>query len=76
MALRLGSSISSHYEKWEYQPINVAKPLEVKIAYLLNYWKESNHYNSMKDLLMDFDEKLTSEKSFYSMREEIKQHYL
>jgi len=76
MALRLGSSISAHYEKWQYQPINIAKPLEVKIAHLLTYWKETNHFDSMKDLLTEFDEKLTSETSFYSMRQEIKQHFL
>ena len=74
MAILLGSSIRSHYMNWSYQI--PAKPLEVRIAYLLNYWRAKSHYHSMKDLLTDFDEKLKSQKSFDSMREEIKQHFL
>ena len=76
MAFRLGGSISTHYSRWKNEAINMAEPLHVKIAHLLSYWKATNHFDSMRDLLKEFDEKLSSEKSFNSMREEIKRHFL
>ena len=75
MALKLGSSIHTHYESWQYQPLNIAKPLSLKVSYLLSYWKQNTNPSSMKAMVMALDDKLQSESSFNMMREQIKQRY-
>ena len=76
MALKLGSSIHTHYESWQYQPLNIAKPLSLKVSYLLSYWKQNTNPSSMNAMVMALDDKLQSESSFTMMREKIKQRFL
>ena len=76
LALRLGASILSHYDSWQIQPINIAKPLPVKVCYLLGHWKHKNNYTSMTAMVLDLNEKLKSEASFYLMRQQLKQRFL
>ena len=76
MAHHLGSSISSHYDKWENEPINTAKPRRVKVAHLLEYWKATTNHINMKKLVLDFDEKLGLDISFNSFREDVKKRFL
>ena len=76
MAYKLGWSIYSHYNSWQYEAINIANPQPVKIGYLLNYWKQKRNHASMRAMVMDLDEKLKPEPSFNLMREQIKQRFL
>ena len=76
LALQLGHSISSHYNTWECQSSNITKPSKVKVSHLLCYWKERNDHTSMKELAMDFNEKLKSEPSFNSMRQQIYRRFV
>jgi len=76
MALNFGSSIHTHYQTWQYQPINIAQPVSLKVSYLLSYWKQKTNPSSMKAMVMAFDQELKSESSFNMMREQIKTHFL
>ena len=76
LALKFGASIYSHYDKWQIQPINIAKPLPAKVCYLLGHWKHINNHTSMTAMVMDLDEKLKSEASFNLMRQQLKQQFL
>ena len=76
MALKLGSSACYYYDAWQSQPMNIAKPLHVKVAYLLDYWAKKMCLASMREMVSDLDEKLKSEPSFDMMREQIKPRFL
>ena len=76
LAQRLGCSVSFHYNTWSEETINIAKPFLVKVAYLLNHWKQIENHTSMKAMIMNLDESLKAEISFNSMREKIKQRFL
>ena len=76
MALKLGSSVYQNYDNWLAQPNNVVKPFDAKVSYLLNHWKQKNNYTSMREMIVDLNEKLKKETSFNMMREELKQRFL
>ena len=75
-AIKLGSSIYNHYEKWQYEPINIAKPRRAKVAYLLTEWMNRSNHKSIKEIVKDLDERLKSESSFNFMRENMIQRFL
>lgn len=76
LALRLGASIYSHYDTWLNQAINMIKPFPVKVAYLLNYWKQRKNHTTMRAMILDLDESLKAEGSFNILRQQIKEHFL
>merc|ERR1712064_37803 len=53
IALKLGSSIYSHYKNWKVDPMNIANSLPEKVGHLFDYWKQQRKHQSLKALVTE-----------------------